>query len=217
MDNYLDMNSLNESSTALIEKLENLLTLLPLMPQKRHEVKDALFCIKLFMAFYAEAYKAVKAGAWFAAASVSGAALEAMLMARCLFSADSVKSLPKWQHLHKNHKGDFQVFIRSMDLGKLLEIGEQLCWFQSGDALPQQFLKTMSAFVSENDLKGIQSLFRGARNIGQLCATYVREHRNLLHPAVCLKEGREPSTEAGMAATMMFLIACTALQETTLA
>lgn len=218
MENDSTTNQMNESFGVLtkqIEGLENLLTELKLLPHNHLEVEDALFCIKLFMTLYTEANKAVQAGAWFAAASVSGAALEAMLMARCLFSADKAKSLSKWQSLQGSHKGNFQVFVRSLDLGKLLEIGEQLPWFPSGDALPKKFLEVMSLHVSQIDLKRLQAFFKGTKSIGQLCATHVRHYRNLLHPAVCLKGRQQPSLEAGMAATMMFLIACTALQDTT--
>jgi len=35
--------------------------------------------------------------------------------------------------------------------------------------------------------------------------------RNLLHPAVCLKEGRQPSKDAGLTAAFLFMIAFTSL------
>jgi len=38
-------------------------------------------------------------------------------------------------------------------------------------------------------------------HVGLVCSKHLREYRNLLHPAVCLREGRQHSTNARMTAT----------------
>jgi hypothetical protein len=216
MDEYRPESSGSEifkHARSQIANLESILGQQKGASQERALLNDLLFCLRTFMTYYAEAHKAVQANAWFAASAISGAALEAMLLYRCLLRPNDIKALPRWNALRKNHKDDFQVFIRLMDLGKLLEIAEQLSWFPSGDRLPRLFSLAFATHASETMMDAIQDLFSGTQNIGQACAQHVRNHRNLLHPAVCLKQAAEPSVEAGMTATLMFLIACSALHE----
>jgi hypothetical protein len=177
---------------------------------KFEQMRDWIFCMKLAMTFYAEANQAVQAGTWFAATAVSASALEAILLAKCFLEKDRIKALPKWANLRRSHKADFGLLMRSMDLSKLLEIAELLSWFPS-TGIPEIFLQTMRPYIDARTEADLTALFVATPNVGLVCANHMREYRNLLHPAVCLKEGRQPSANAGMTATFLFLIAISAL------
>lgn len=181
---------------------------------KLRQMQDWIFCMELGMVLYTEANRAVQAGAWFAATAVSASALEAVLLGKCFLEQDKIKALPKWSTLKRSQKADFGLFVRSMDLGKLLEIADQLSWFPS-KGVPESFLRVMRPLVDELTMKGIDDLFENTLNVGQVCANHLREYRNLIHPAVCLREGRQPSVNAGMTATFMFLIAFSSISEAT--
>jgi hypothetical protein len=164
--------------------------------------KDGVFCFELALTFYEEANLAVQAGAWFAAASVASAALESVLLSKCLFQEEEIKALPKFQKLKPSFKADFGLFVRSLDLGKLLEVANELSWFPEG-GIPKTFTTHLTGHLDESMLSSLIGLFEGNPNVGQTCADHVREYRNLLHPAVCLKEGRQPSKDAGLTATFL--------------
>jgi hypothetical protein len=112
--------------------------------------------------------------------------------------------------LKRSHRADFGLFARSLDLGKLLEIANGLSWFPN-DGVPKTFMNYLAGGLDEATLSGLLGLFEGNLNVGRTCAAHVREYRNLLHPAVCLKEGRQPSRDAGLTATFLFMIAFTSL------
>ena len=172
--------------------------------------KEGIFCFELALTFYEEANLAVQAGAWFAAASIASSALESVLLSKCFFQEAEIRALPKFQGLKRSHKADFGLLARSLDLGKLLEIANELSWFPDG-GVPKTFTSYLAGRLDAATLSGLLELFEGNLNVGRTCATHVREYRNLLHPAVCLKEGRQPSKEAGLTATFLFMIAFTSL------
>jgi hypothetical protein len=174
--------------------------------------EDALFCLELGLTLFEEANVAVQAGAWFAAATVAAAALEALLLALCFFHKDQIKQLPKWRCLKKSQRTDFRVFARSLDLGKLLEIAQELSWFPAG-GVPKNLWGTLAPFWDELASINFLALFGGSSNIGQACANHLREYRNLIHPAVCLKQQKRLSKEVGMTATFLFMIAISSLSE----
>ena len=174
--------------------------------------REGIFCFELGMTYYTEANLAIQAEAWFAGSAVAAAALEAVLMAKCLFDPDKVRALPKWKTIKKSYRDNFGLFVRSLDLGKLLEIAEPLGWFPEG-GLPTGFETRFSISVGEPAIQFLREIFRDERNVGEVCAAHVREYRNLLHPAVCLKEARQPSKETGLMATLLFLIAFSALAQ----
>lgn len=177
---------------------------------KASEMLDGLFCFELAMNFYTEANQAIQAHAWFAGSTVAASALEAVLLAYCFGEQDRIKALPKWQKLPAKLRNDFGIFIRSMDLGKLLEIANELGWFPDG-GIPQEFMSVMAEYVEPAALVAMEELFAGEQQVGALCSKYVREFRNLLHPAVCLRESTQPSATTGMAATFVFMIAFVAI------
>ena len=179
-------------------------------PRTIASFKDGVFCFELAMTFYEEANNALQAGAWFAAASIGSSALESVLMSKCFFQEAEVRAIPTFQKLQPKHKGDFGLFARSLALGKLLEIADELAWFPGG-GIPKTLVIIFGHYLDEGTLAGLDRIFEASPNVGQVCAKYVRERRNLLHPAVCLKEGRQPSKDVGMTATLLFLIAFVSL------
>jgi hypothetical protein len=172
--------------------------------------KDGVFCLELALTFYEEANIALQAGAWFAAASVASSALESVLLSKCFFKKQKLGLSPKFHKLKRSHKEDFGLFARSLDLGKLLEIANELSWFPDDD-LPKTLTSHLARYLDESTLSALAGLFEASPNVGQICAHHVREYRNLLHPAVCLKAGRQPSRDVGLTATFLFMIAFTSL------
>jgi hypothetical protein len=77
--------------------------------------------------------------------------------------------------------------------------------------IPKTFTSYLAGYLDESTLSGLIGLFEGNPNVGRTCADHVREYRNLLHPAVCLKEGRQPSKDAGLTAAFLFMIAFSSL------
>ena len=175
-------------------------------------IKDGIFCFELALVFYEEANKALQAEAWFAASAVASSALESVLLSKCFFQADEVTALPKFVKLKQNHKGDVGQFARSSDLGKLLEIATDLSWFPDMGGLPQIMTSYLGRFLDGAAMSDLIRLFEG-KDVGRTCADYVRKQRNLLHPAVCLKEGRQPSRDEALAATLFFLVAFLSLSK----
>ena len=175
-------------------------------------LKDGIFCLELALVFYEEANKALQAEAWFAASAVASSALESVLLSKCFFQADEITALPKFAKLKQKHKGDFGQFARSFDLGKLLEIATDLSWFPGIGGLPQIVTSYLGRHLAEATMSDLIRLFED-KDVGRTCADYVRKHRNLLHPAVCLKEGRQPSRDEALAATFFFLVAFPSLSK----
>jgi len=169
--------------------------------------KDGIFCLELALIFYEEANRAVQAEAWFAASSIASSALESVLLSKCFFEEDQIRKLPKFAQLKKNHKGDFGQFARAQDLGKLLEIAAEVSWFPDSAGLPQIMTSILSSHLEEGLLSDLILQFQGITDVGRACADHVRKYRNLLHPAVCLKEGQQPSREGAIAITFLFMIA----------
>jgi hypothetical protein len=201
---------LRQSVSEMKSVLDHLSEATPAFSGRAAEFKEALFCLNLGLLYYEEANRAIQGGAWFAGSTVAAAALEATLMSKCLTDRDAVRSLPKWKTLKKSYRENFSVFVRSLDLGKLLEIAKQLRWFPSG-GIPVAFRDTLYPCLDCEAIALIESLFVNDCNAGQVCADHVREYRNLLHPAVCLREDHLPTTDAGKMATLVFLIAFTSL------
>jgi len=135
--------------------------------------------------------------------SIASSALESLLLGKCFFHEAEIRALPKFERLKKNHKGDFGLFARSLDLGKLLEIANDLSWFPGG-GLPRTLTSHLACYLGEGTIGELVELFKAYPNVGLICAQQVREYRNLLHPAVCLKSGRRPSKDAGLTAAFLF-------------
>jgi hypothetical protein len=167
---------------------------------------DGLFCYQLALTYFTEANRALQAGAWFAATAIGSSALEAVLMSLCFLRHEKVRELPKFKTLKKSLREDFGSFVRQLDLGKLLDIATQLSWFPDG-GVPKLFEEMMSPHIGAASMTAMKELFAAEGNVGQVCAKHVRDYRNLLHPAVCLKESRQPSSEAGKTGVFLFLIA----------
>lgn len=171
---------------------------------------DGILCFQLALTFFEEANLTIQVGAWFAAAAVASSALESMLLCKCFLQEAEVRRLPTFQTLKRKYRQDFGLFARSLDLGKLLEIADELSWFPDG-GIPKTFSDFLAGHLDAGSLAAFLGLFEGDPNVGRTCARHLREYRNLLHPAVCLKENQQPSKVAGMTATFLFMIAVLSL------
>lgn len=167
-------------------------------------LKDGFLSIRIGMVYYAEANRCVQAQAWFAATTVGVAALEAILLAQCLMQAEKVKALEKFRALKLGKNRDFSHFARQLDLGKLLEIADKLKWFPEG-AFPVRLRTLMGRHLSDEELRVLLEPFEGRTDIGEICAQELKEVRNLIHPAVCLKQDRTPSAAIGMSGTFLLM------------
>ena len=195
-----------------VKELEQTIPTDSAMKNQRQCLLDGCFCSLLAIDFYDEANRAVQVEAWFAASAIAACALEAALLAQVLYQEPAVTSLPKWGEIQKKYEGDYGRFVRALDLGKLLEIADQLDWF-SNQGIPATFLGVMRRYADERTFEGIRQIFRGHENVGHICSRYLLETRNLLHPAVCLRENRSPSAAAGMFGTFVALVAFMSLAE----
>ena len=177
-------------------------------------IQDAFFCMQLAIDFYRDANRALQAEAWFSATIAAGSALESILLAKCLMQKEDVMRLPKWLQLKKSHRDDFAKFVRSLDLGKLLEIAKELAWLNT-EGLPRVFIEAISPYLDESSKAELMQTVGNEPDFGQTCANRFREYRNMLHPAVCLREGFKPTKESCTVATFLFLIAFSSLAQAT--
>lgn len=189
----------------------NLLDTLPSDHPNLSNMKDGLACCGLAFTFYEEANRAVQAEVWFAAAAVAAAALEAMLLAQMFTHTDDVARLVSFKKLLDKHKGDFGSFARQeMDLGKLLSMAKQLAWFRPG-GVPSLLIKMLAQYVDQETLTVLTAVFEDSPNAGYTSADLLRQYRNLLHPAYCLKQEIRPTNDMGIRATFFCLVAYASL------
>ena len=170
-------------------------------------LKDGLACCELSLVFYEETNRAVRAEAWFAAAAVAAAALEAMLLAKMFTNTDQVAQLASFKKLLERNQGDFGSFARNeMDLGKLLDMARELAWFRPG-GVPRLLTKMLAHHVDQDTLAALTAPFKDSPSAGYTSADLLRQYRNLIHPGYCLKQGIHPTKETGIRATFFCLVA----------
>jgi hypothetical protein len=174
-------------------------------------MKDGLACCELAFTFYEEANRAVQAEVWFAAAAVAAAALEAMLLAKMFTNTDAVAQLASFRKLLDKHQGDFGRFARKeMDLGKLLDMAKELGWFRPG-GVPRLLTEMLAQYVEQDTLTALTVVFKDSSSAGYTSADLLRQYRNLLHPAYCLKQDIHPTKDTGIRATFFCLVAYASL------
>ena len=204
------MTEVFESMGRICSQIEKHLDDLPASVVKSSLMRESIFCLRLGMTYYAEANRAVQVQAWFAATAIGAAALEAILLSKCLMQKQAVEAIPKFRNLKSKKTRDFRHFAEGLDLGKLLEIAIELSWFPDG-GFPSSFRDVLAKHLKVDEMKCLDDLFAGEENVGKLCAVELRKYRNLLHPSVCLREERQPSSEAGLTGTFLLLAAVSAL------
>jgi hypothetical protein len=214
MDNQTQSDLTAEFSTAARSALaahRDLLGMLPSDDPNVANMKDGLACCELALTFYEEANRAVQAEVWFAAAAVAAAALEAMLLAKMFTNTDAVAQLASFRKLLDKHQGDFGSFARKeMDLGKLLDMAKELGWFRPG-AVPRLLTEMLAQYVERDTLTALTVVFKDSRSAGYTSADLLRQYRNLLHPAYCLKQDIHPTKDTGIRATFFCLVAYASL------
>ena len=206
-----DEDHYTANSRRLLEGARGALAELEIDHPEAANIRDALSCCELAITFHQEANRAVQAEVWFAAASVAAAALEAMLLAKMFMDTDKVAQLPSFKKLISKHNGDFGSFARKeMDLGRLLEIAKELAWFCPG-GVPTWLAELLAKHVDQDILPRLIALFENSSSAGYTSAVTLRQYRNLLHPAYCLKQEFQPTKETGVRATFFSLVAYAAL------
>jgi hypothetical protein len=203
-----------EFSTAARSALaayRNVLDMLPSDDPKVANMKDGLACCELAFTFYEEANRAVQAEVWFAAAAVAAAALEAMLLAKMFWNTDGVAKLASCKKLLDKHRGDLGSFARKeMDLGKLLDMAKELSWFRLG-CVPSFLTEMLAHYVDQDTVTALTVIFKDSPSAGYTSADLLRQYRNLLHPACCLKQAICPTKDTGIRATYFCLVAFASL------
>jgi hypothetical protein len=214
MDDQVQTDFTAEFSTAarsVLAAYRNLLDLLPSDHPNVANMKDGLACGELALMFYEEANRAVQAEVWFAAAAVAAAALEAMLLAKMFTNTDEVAQLASFKKLLDKHQGDFGSFARKeMDLGKLLNMAKELAWFRPG-GVPGILTKMLAQYLDQGTLTALTEIFKDSPSAGYNSADLLRQYRNLLHPAYCLKQDIHPTKDTGIRATFFCLVAYASL------
>jgi hypothetical protein len=179
--------------------------------RKVANMKDDLACFELALTFYEEANRAVQAEVCFAAAAVSAAALEAMLLAKMFMNTNEVAQLAPFKKLLDKHHGDFGSFARKeMDLGKHLDMAKELAWFRPG-GVHSLLTEMLSRCVDQDTLAALTGIFKDNPSAGYTSADLLRQYRNLLHPANRLKQDVLPTKDTGIRATYFCLVAFASL------
>jgi hypothetical protein len=195
----------------MLAAYRNLLDMLPSDHRNVANLKDGLASCELAFMFYEEANRAVQAEVWFAAAAVAAAALEAMLLAKMFTNTDEVAQLASFKTLLDKHQGDFGSFARKeMDLRRLLKVAKELAWFRPG-GVPSLLINMLAQHVNQDTLTALTLIFRDSPSAGYASADLLRQYRNLLHPAYCLKQGIHPTEDTGIRATFFCLVAFSSL------
>jgi hypothetical protein len=215
MNDPAQTDFIGEFSTAARSALtayRNLLAALPSDHPSVANMKDGLACCELAFTFYEEANRAIQAEVWFAAAAVAAAALEAMLLAKMFAYTDDVARLASFKKLLDKHQGDFGSFARKeMDLGKLLDMAKELAWFRPG-GVPSLLAKTLAQNIDQETLTALTVIFKDSPSAGYTSADLLRQYRNLLHPAYCLRQDIHPTKDTGIRATFFCLVAYASLK-----
>ncbi len=200
-----------KAARSALEVSRKILDMLPKDDPKVSNMKDGLASCELAFTYYEEANRAIKAELWFAAAAVAAAALEAMLLAKMFTNTDKVAQLASFKKLLGKHQGDFGSFARKeMDLGKLLDMAKELAWFRPG-GVPSFLTDTLAQHVGQDTLKELSMIFNDGPSAGYTSADLLRQYRNLLHPAYCLKQEIHPTKDTGIRATFFCLVAYASL------
>lgn len=214
MSESTQTNFTAELSGAMQTALANYRDLLDRVPGDHPGIanlKDGLTCCELAFKYYEEASRAIQAEVWFAAAAVAAAALEAMLLGRMFTDSDNVLKLASFKKLLDNHKGNLGSFARKeMDLGRLIEMAKILGWFRPG-GIPPFLIEMMASHVGRETLLTLAEVFKDSSNAGLTSANLLRQYRNLLHPASCLRQEIQPTKDVGIRATFFCLVAYASL------
>src|ERR1035441_7992742 len=214
MDDQAQTDFTAEFSTAARSALaayRNLLDMLPSDHPNVANMKDGLACCELALTFYEEANRAVQAGVWFAAAAGAGSALAAGVLGAIVTRTDEAAQLASFKKLLDKHQGDFGSFARKeMDLGKLLGMAKELAWFRPG-GVPSLLTKMLAQYVDQDTLTALTVIFKDSPSAGYTSADLLRQYRNLLQPAYCLKQDIHPTKDTGTRATFFCLVAYASL------
>lgn len=97
-----------------------------------------------------------------------------------------------------------------MDLGRLLEMAKELEWFRPG-GVPILLTEMLAQHVDQDTLTALTVFFKDSPSAGNTSANLLRQYRNLLHPANCLKQDIRPTEDTGIRATFFCLVAYASL------
>lgn len=177
---------------------------------KADELALVTHCFRLIAFQLAEMMRAWEGKAYNAAAIFGAATLESFLLMKSVLHQSDIRALPRFEQLG-GEKVSYMRFLDGMDLGKLLEIARLLHWFPD-HCFPGSLVKAFTAHLRASATDSLVASFEGVTNIGDACASYLKEFRNQLHPAASFRNKVIPEANLGQGAAYVFLIAVSALQ-----
>jgi hypothetical protein len=147
-----------------------------------------------------EAIRCFETQALFAASILTASALESLLMQFCLTDKARVVESTLWRALPKFKVKPFLETLQSrpVTLGFLLKLAKDMAWFPVGPISNQFRSKIVEEFGEANRQQVLSFVddFSSADELFQMMTDLAKDGRNLIHPAVCIREGLElaPST-----------------------
>lgn len=168
--------------------------------------------VKLAMFYLEEAQRCLVSQAYFASGAFGAAALEAMLLTKCAMSKSEVTSLPSYAMLPPKLTRDYTTFLLSQDLGKLLQIAEQLKWLNVSD-IPHYFELMVLKQVEPSVASIMRDMISSMKSIGDEAGKYAKLYRNGIHPASCIRQDLKLDKSSGLAGCTFVLLAIAALVE----
>jgi hypothetical protein len=148
-----------------------------------------------------EAIRCFEAEALFAASILTASALESLLMQFCLTDKAKVVESTVWIALPKSKVKPFLETLQSkpVTLGFLLNLAKDMSWFPSGAISDQFRSKIVEEFGETNRQEALSFVddFSSADELFQLMTDLAKDGRNLIHPAVCIREGLELASSTG--------------------
>jgi hypothetical protein len=164
---------------------------------------------KLTEFYQREAIRCFEAEALFAASILTASALESLLMQFCLTDKARVAEFTSWKALQKAKDKPFLETLqsKSVTLDFLLKLAKDMAWFPSGPISDEFRLKVIENFDETNRQQVLIFVneFSSADELFQLMTKLSKDGRNLIHPAVCIREGSELAGSTGKS-TVVFLI-----------
>lgn len=165
--------------------------------------------VELTEFYRCEAIRCFEAQALFAASILTASALESLLMQFCLSDKARVAEFTSWKALPKSQDKPFLETLQSkpVTLGFLLNLAKDMAWFPVGPISDEFKTKVIENFGEENrpEVLAFADEFSSADELFELMADLGKDGRNLLHPAVCIREKRALDDRAGKE-TFVFLI-----------
>jgi hypothetical protein len=179
------------------------------------ERRAMIHLMKLGKIYFTEMCQCCEANAKLSSIVMACSGLETLLILACLCYKNEVITTRVWSKVSKKVKGKSFVQTlqdRSVGIATLIEIAECLGWFSP--ETPSEFTES----VSPQEMESFLALIPIGETASSVAPRFAKDVRNLLHPGVCLRTGRDIESDesllAGMA-SMGLALACFAMRQGT--